>query len=268
MLQNKKVVVVLPAFRAERTLEQTYRDIPLDIVDEVILVDDASDDATVEVANSLGIKVIRHPYNQGYGANQKTCYREALALDADVVVMLHPDYQYDPRLITAMAGMIVSGVYDLVLGSRILGNTARAGGMPLYKYVANRLLTATQNLLLGTKLSEFHTGYRAYSREVLEQLPLRINSDDFVFDNQVLTEAVAWDFVIGELSCPTRYFPEASSINFSRSLTYGLGVLATSLSFRLWHWGLVSPKIFTRDVEARLQVPRVSVERPNLVSDS
>ncbi len=237
MLQGKKVVVVLPAFRAARTLEKTYQDIPLDVVDDVVLVDDASDDATVEVAARLGIRVVTHAVNRGYGANQKTCYAEALALDADVVVMLHPDYQYDPRLITAMAGMIVSDIYDLVLGSRVLGNTVRSGGMPRYKYVANRVLTAIQNVLLGTKLSEFHTGYRAYSREVLEQLPLNANSDDFVFDNQLLTQAVGWGFVVGEISCPTRYFEEASSINFARSVSYGFGVLGTSVAFRLWRWG-------------------------------
>ena len=252
MLHGLKVVVVLPAYRAERTLERTHREIPRDAVDEVLLVDDASNDGTVRLSEALGIRTFLHPENRGYGANQKTCYREALRLGADIVVMLHPDYQYDPRLITAMAAMVASGVYDVVLGSRILGGTARSGGMPLYKYVANRWLTAFQNLLLGTKLSEFHTGYRAYRRRVLETLPLLANSDDFVFDNQVIAQVVAHGFSIGEISCPTKYFPEASSINFRRSLRYGFGVLATSLRYRLWRLGLTSP-LFSDAPELRLQ---------------
>lgn len=245
MLNGKKIIVVLPAYKAEKTLLQTYAAIPHDIVDEIILVDDASSDNTVEVAKDLGIRVFVHSRNLGYGANQKTCYREALRLGADVVVMLHPDYQYDPKLVTAMAAMISSEIYDAVIGSRILGNTARAGGMPLYKYIANRCLTATQNLLMGTKLSEFHSGYRAFSARALESLPLMVNSDDFVFDNQMLAQVVAKGFAIGEISCPTKYFPDASSINFRRSVIYGFGVLGTTLSFRLWKMGILRPRIFS-----------------------
>jgi glycosyltransferase involved in cell wall biosynthesis len=238
MLLGKRVVVVLPAYNAERTLEKTVRQIPEGIADEILLVDDHSSDETVRVARELGVRTFVHPRNRGYGGNQKTCYREALRLGADIVVMLHPDYQYEPRLLPAMASMIASEVYDVVLGSRILGRTAREGGMPLYKYVSNRALTAFQNLLLGSKLSEFHTGYRAFSRSVLETLPLLANSDDFVFDNQMLAQAVAFDFRIGEISCPTKYFPDASSINFSRSVRYGFGVLATSLEYRAWRHGV------------------------------
>jgi glycosyltransferase involved in cell wall biosynthesis len=253
VLHGMKVVVVLPAYRAERTLERTYRGIPRDVVDEVLLVDDASSDGTARLSRELGIRTFVHPRNRGYGANQKTCYAEALRLEPDIVVMVHPDYQYEPRLITAMAAMVASGVYDLVLGSRILGDTARRGGMPRYKYVANRLLTAVQNLLLGTKLSEFHTGYRAYRRSVLESLPLLGNSDDFVFDNQLLAQAVAAGFSVGEISCPTRYFPEASSIDFRRSVRYGLGVLATSVLFRLWRLGLARPVLFAGGTALRLR---------------
>lgn len=253
MLHGKKIVVVLPAYRADKTLEQTYRDIPADVVDEVLLVDDASDDRTVEVARRLGIRTFVHEQNLGYGANQKTCYTEALRAGGDIVIMLHPDYQYDPRLITAMAGMVASGIYDVVIGSRIIGNTARQGGMPRYKYFANRLLTAGQNWLLGTKLSEFHTGYRAFSRAVLEALPLRINSDDFVFDSQMLTQAVAFDFSIGEISCPTKYFAAASSINFRRSVVYGLGVVMTSIGYRFWRWGLSRGERFSKDPALRLE---------------
>jgi glycosyltransferase involved in cell wall biosynthesis len=253
LLHGQKVVVVLPAYRAERTLERTWQEIPRDVVDEVLLVDDASSDGTVRLSQSLGIRTFLHDKNRGYGANQKTCYREALRLGAGIVVMLHPDYQYDPRLITAMAGMVASGVYDVVLGSRILGGSARSGGMPLYKYVANRALTAFQNLLLGTKLSEFHTGYRAYRRQVLETLPLLANSDDFVFDNQVIAQIVAQRYSIGEISCPTKYFPEASSINFGRSVRYGLGVLLTSLVFRAYRLGLVRSRLFSSAPELRLQ---------------
>jgi len=244
--------VVLPAYRAEKTLERTYRDIPRDVVDDVLLVDDASGDDTAAVGRLLGIHTFVHERNRGYGANQKTCYTEALRIGADIVVMLHPDYQYDPRLITAMAGMVASGIYDAVIGSRILGNTARRGGMPLYKYVSNRFLTAFQNAMLATKLSEFHTGYRAFSRRVLTTLPLLANSDDFVFDNQMLAQATAFDFRIGEISCPTRYFAEASSIDFRRSCRYGLGVVETSLAFRLWRWGLSRPRIFSPDASLRL----------------
>lgn len=252
MLHHKKIVVVLPAYKAARTLKQTYAEIPLDIVDELVLVDDASGDKTSELARDLGMHVFVHQKNLGYGANQKTCYREALALGADIVVMLHPDYQYDPRLISAMAGMVASGVYDVVLGSRILGGTALRGGMPLYKYVSNRVLTAFQNLLVGAKLSEYHTGYRAFSRDVLTRLPLLANSDDFLFDNQMLIQAVAFGFRVGEVSCPTKYFAESSSISFRRSVVYGLGVLRTSIAYRLWKWGLPS-RIFANDPMARLR---------------
>ena len=252
MINGKKVVVVLPAYRAQQTLGKTYGDIPQEVVDEVLLVDDGSDDLTAEVARRLGIKTFVHQENLGYGANQKTCYTEALKAEADVVVMLHPDYQYDPRLVTAMAGMVASGVYDIVLGSRILGNTARSGGMPLYKYIANRFLTAFQNLMMGTKLSEYHTGYRAFSRRVLQTLPLAANADDFIFDNQMLAQAVASGFAIGEISCPTRYFAAASSISFPRSVVYGWGVVVTSIQMRLWRWSLLRPSIFSRSPTMRL----------------
>ena len=216
MLHGHRIVVVMPAYRAEKTLAQCYAAIPHDVVDRVLLVDDGSDDATLAVARELGIVTHRHPKNLGYGANQKTCYRAALDDAADIVVMLHPDYQYEPRLITAMAGMIASGVYDAVIGSRILGNTALRGGMPLYKYVSNRALTALQNMLVGTKLSEFHTGYRAFSRRVLADLPLLANSHDFVFDNEMLVQAHAFGMRIGEISCPTKYFEDESEIGFRR----------------------------------------------------
>jgi len=242
----------MPAYRAEKTLQATLADLPRDVVDDILLVDDASSDSTVPLAERLGLKVFAHHRNLGYGGNQKTCYLEALRLGADIVVMLHPDYQYEPRLITAMAAMVASKVYDVVLGSRILGNTSLRGGMPLYKYISNRALTFLQNLLLGAKLSEYHTGYRAFSRCVLETLPLLANSDDFLFDNQILTQAVARGFRIGEISCPTRYFPEASSINFRRSLVYGLGVLGTSVLFRLWKWGLARPAVFSDRPTLRL----------------
>jgi glycosyltransferase involved in cell wall biosynthesis len=252
MLHGKKVVVVLPAYRAEKTLERTFRDIPHEHVDLVLLVDDASNDATVAKAEELGVETFVHEANMGYGGNQKTCYREALKAGADIVVMLHPDYQYDPRLVTAMAAMIASGVYDVVLGSRILGRGALKGGMPFYKYVFNRMLTAAQNILLGVKISEFHTGYRAFSRAALERLPLLANSNDFVFDNQMITQARAFRLGIGEISCPTKYFPEASSINFLRSCVYGIGVLHTSLQYRLWRWGLVKPTFLDDDPSKRL----------------
>ncbi len=245
MLHGKKIVVVLPAYRAEKTLELTYNDIPMDIVDEVILVDDCSDDLTIEEAKRLGIKnIVVHEENLGYGANQKTCYKEALRLGADIVVMLHPDYQYPPKLVTAMASMIASGEFDVVLGSRILGPGALKGGMPVYKYISNRVLTFLQNILLNYKLSEYHTGYRAYARKVLEKLPVLENSDDFVFDNHILTQAIYFGFRIGELSCPTRYFPEASTINFIRSVIYGVGVLTTSFKFRLQKMGIKRFPIF------------------------
>jgi glycosyltransferase involved in cell wall biosynthesis len=255
MLNGRRVVVVLPAYRAARTLERVHREVPRDVVDGIILVDDASDDDTVAIAKQLGIATLVHSKNLGYGGNQKTCYRAALEAGADIVVMLHPDYQYDPRLVTAMAAMVASGIYDVVLGSRIICNTARSGGMPLYKYVSNRVLTTVQNLLMRTKLSEFHTGYRAFSRQVLTTLPLLENSDDFLFDNQILAQAIAFGFLIGEISCPTKYFPEASSINFRRSVKYGLGVLATGIGFRLRRWGLnPRSRIYSAEHSARLQV--------------
>ncbi len=229
MLDDRRIVVVMPAYRAGRTLEATVRDLPRAIVDDIVLVDDASDDDTVAIARSLGLAVLLHPHNRGYGANQKTCYREALDRGADVVVMVHPDYQYDPRLVTAIAGMITSGVYDLVLGSRILGGGALAGGMPRWKYAANRLLTAFENVLLGTKLSEYHTGYRAYSKALLDALPWQDNSDGFVFDNELLAQAIVARWRIGEISVPTRYHAEASSIDFRGSVRYGLGVLRTAI---------------------------------------
>lgn len=239
MYQQHRVVVVLPAYNAARTLETTFREIPTDLVDEVVLVDDASPDDTVAEARRLGIRhVIRHERNRGYGGNQKTCYRTALDLGADIVVMLHPDYQYTPKLLPAMVSLIAEGVYPVVLGSRILGKGALRGGMPLYKYVANRALTLAQNLLVGEKLSEYHTGYRAFSREVLERLPLERNSDDFVFDNQMLSQIIYAGYPIAEITCPTRYFEEASSINFRRSVTYGLGVLGVSARHFLQRKGL------------------------------
>lgn len=223
------------------------------IVDTVILVDDASDDGTLAVAQQLGIITFIHNRNLGYGANQKTCYREALKVEADIVVMLHPDYQYDPKLVTAMSAIIASGIYDVALGSRIIGSSPLRGGMPLYKYISNRFLTLFQNIMLGTKISEYHTGYRAFTRQVLEELPLLINSDDFVFDNQMLTQAVAFGFKIGEISCPTKYFPEASSINFRRSIVYGLGVISTSIKYRLCKWRLIKGRLFEKKSTLRLK---------------
>jgi glycosyltransferase involved in cell wall biosynthesis len=242
MINGKRVIVVMPAYNAEKTLEKTVSEVPRDIVDEIILTDDRSRDGTVGVAKALGLTVFEHAVNRGYGGNQKTCYSEALKRGADIVVMVHPDYQYTPKLITAMASMIAYGVYDSVLGSRILGNTALKGGMPVYKYIANRFLTLFQNILMDQKLSEYHTGYRAFSRKVLESLPLEENSDDFVFDNQMLTQAVYFGYSIGEVSCPTKYFPEASSINFVRSSQYGLGCLWNALLCRFKRWGLASPQ--------------------------
>jgi len=247
MLNGKKVVVVMPAYNASRTLRQTYNEVPLDVVDEVLLVDDASSDETVALARELGLTTFLHERNLGYGKNQKTCYREALKRDADIAIMLHPDYQYSPRLLTSLAGMIASGHYDIALGSRILGVGALQGGMPRYKYISNRFLTAVQNLLLGYKLSEYHTGFRAFSRRVLKSLPLEANTDDFLFDNEVLAQAVYFKFNIGEISCPTKYFPEASSISFKRSVRYGVGVLWTSLKFRMQKMGLARFRIFDSD---------------------
>lgn len=246
MLNNQKIVVVLPAYNAEKTLEKTVTEIPRDIIDEILLVDDGSFDETVSLAKRLNLTVFKHEQNFGYGRNQKTCYREALKRNADIVVMLHPDYQYSPKLVVSIASMIAYGEYDVVLGSRILGNTALKGGMPLYKYVANRFLTFIQNILVGQKLSEYHTGFRAFRREVLEKLPLEENSDDFVFDNEIICQAIFFGYRIGEISCPTRYFPEASSINFRRSIKYGFGVLATSIKFRLHKMGILKSRIFKK----------------------
>ncbi|HEX3893351.1 MAG TPA: glycosyltransferase family 2 protein [Terracidiphilus sp.] len=237
MISGKRVAVVMPAYNAEKTLEMTVKELT-DIVDIRILVDDSSKDRTAELARQLGVETFIHDNNYGYGRNQQTCYREALAAGADIVVMLHPDYQYTPRLVPAMAGMIASGIYDMVLASRILGGGALRGGMPHYKYISNRFLTAFQNMFLGVKLSEYHTGFRAFSRELLETLPLLENSDDFVFDNQMIAQAVMFGFRIGEISCPTKYFEEASSINFKRSVEYGLGVMGTTLSFVAHKWHL------------------------------
>jgi len=244
LIKGCKVVVVMPAYNAEKTLVKTYEQLPHEIVDEVIVVDDHSADATVEAARRLGATVLAHAANLGYGANQKTCYTEALARGADIVVMVHPDYQYSPRLCGAMAWMIASGEYDAVLASRILGRSALAGGMPLWRYVSNRLLTAVENLLLGVKLSEFHTGYRAFSRSALSALPLEQNSDGFVFDNQMIAQLFFAGFRVGEISCPTRYAAESSSINFRQSCVYGFGVLGTAFAYRMAKAGLWSSRIF------------------------
>lgn len=244
MLNGKKIVVVMPAYNAEKTLQKTYDEIPRPLVDEVILVDDQSQDHTVAVARRLNLRTIVHPKNTGYGGNQKTCYKTALARGADIVIMLHPDYQYTPKLITSMASLIAEGLFDCVLGSRILGVGALKGGMPLYKYISNRFLTLAQNILLRHKLSEYHTGYRAFSREILEAIPFQQNSDNFVFDNQMLAQIIYGGYRIGEITCPTRYMPDSSSINVSNSIRYGLGVLKTSLIFRLDRWGLISSRTF------------------------
>jgi len=245
MIGGKKLVVVLPAYNAGRTLASTFAEIPLDIVDEVVLVDDASSDNTTHLASNLGIRhVLRHEVNKGYGGNQKTCYKKALELEADIVIMLHPDYQYTPKLIPAMASMVSSNCYDVVLGSRILGKGALRGGMPVYKYFANRILTLVQNILINQKLSEYHTGYRAYSKEVLQKINFEVNSDDFVFDNEFISQAVYAGFRMGEISCPTKYAEESSSINFSRSVKYGLGVLRVSLVHFLCKAGLSKSKLY------------------------
>ena len=245
MLNGKRIVVIMPAYNAEKTLEKTYKEIPFEFVDNVVLVDDASQDRTSEIARKMGIHTVVHTENLGYGANQKTCYRTALALGADIVIMLHPDYQYTPKLLPAMASMIAYGEFDAIVASRILGIGALKGGMPLYKYVANRFLTLFENLMLSHKLSEYHTGYRAFSKEVLKKLPLEKNSDDFVFDNQMLAQIIWFGYRIGEVSCPTKYSHDSSSINFRRSVAYGFGVLKTSLQFRLQKWGIISSAIFT-----------------------
>jgi len=245
MFLGNRIIIVMPAYNAGRTLETTFNELPHDIIDEVIIVDDASHDDTIEVAKTLGIKhIVRHEKNRGYGGNQKTCYDKALELKADVIIMVHPDYQYTPRLIPSMASLITSGLYDVVLGSRILGNNALKGGMPLYKFIANRILTFTQNLIIGEKLSEYHTGYRAYHRRVLESIKYHHNSDNFIFDNQLLSQVLMAGFSIGEVSCPTRYTAESSSINLSNSIRYGLGVLQVSIIHRLSRWGWIKSKLY------------------------
>jgi glycosyltransferase involved in cell wall biosynthesis len=244
MIHDKKIIVVMPAYNAEKTLRQTCEEIPREYIDDIILVDDYSADRTVQIAKELNIRTLVHRENRGYGANQKTCYAEALRLGADVVIMIHPDYQYTPKLLVAMASLVAIGQYDAVLGSRVLSEGALKGGMPFYKYLSNRLLTALQNLLLQRKLSEYHTGYRAFSRKVLETLPLNENSDDFVFDNQMLSQICFFDFSIGEVSCPTKYFKDASSISFRRSVKYGVGVMSTSFAYRLQKWGILKSRIF------------------------
>ena len=244
MINGKKVCVVMPAYNAEKTLQKTYDEIPKDIVDEIILTDDASKDKTVDVAKKLGIRTFIHNKNRGYGGNQKTCYQEALKLNADIIVMLHPDYQYTPKLITPMSSMIAEGVFDAVIGSRILGNKAIMGGMPIYKYISNRFLTMTENVIINQKLSEYHTGFRAFSRKILETIPLMENSDDFIFDNQMLCQTLYFGFSVGEISCPAFYFDDASSINFSRSVTYGIGVIKTALNYFLAKRGIGHFKIF------------------------
>ena len=244
MVNGKKLVVVLPAYNAAKTLEQTYRELPMDLVDDVILVDDHSPDNTIEVGKQLGIRhIIRHRQNKGYGGNQKTCYNTALELKADIVVMVHPDYQYTPKLVASMSYLIANGLFHVVLGSRILGKGALKGGMPWYKYIANRILTLSQNILLNEKLSEYHTGYRAFSREVLQTINYNANSDNFVFDNQMLSQIFYAGYEIAEVTCPTRYFDDASSINLKDSIIYGLGVLRVSLIHRLCKWGLMKSKL-------------------------
>jgi glycosyltransferase involved in cell wall biosynthesis len=245
MINGKKVVLVMPAYNAAHTLEQTYKEIPHNVIDQVILVDDNSNDNTIEIARRIGIEVvIKHERNKGYGGNQKTCYNTALQHQADIVVMLHPDYQYTPLLLEAMIYPLAHGLFDVMMGSRILGKGALKGGMPLYKYIANRLLTLFQNIIMGQKLSEYHSGYRAYTRKVLEHIPYQNNSDDFVFDNELLGQVTYLNYDIGEVTCPTKYFPEASSINFKRSVQYGLGVLRVAITFRLQKWGIGQFKIF------------------------
>ena len=261
MINDKKITVVLPAYNASRTLRQTVAELPWDLIDDVILTDDASSDDTVQLACELGLHTLRHDRNLGYGGNQKTCYAEALARDADVVVMLHPDYQYTPRLVCSMAAMIAYGEFDVVLGSRILGRGALQGGMPLYKYVANRVLTFAENVLTGHKLSEYHTGYRAWSRAVLERLPLLACSDDFVFDNQMLVQCMQFGFRVGEVSCPAKYFPEASSINFRRSVKYGFGVLGAAAQYALHRFGVSRAAILEDNAAYRLHPHQARAQR-------
>ncbi len=247
MLGNKKIAVVLPAYNAEKTLINTYKEIPLDIVDNVILVDDCSGDHTAKIAKGLGIHTIIHTENKGYGGNQKTCYREALKEGSDIIIMLHPDYQYAPKLITAMASLISEDIYDVVIGSRIIGRGALKGGMPLYKYISNRFLTFFENIILGYKLTEYHTGYRAFSRDVLNSIPFMKNSDDFVFDNEILAQIIYFRYRIGEISCPTKYFKDASSIDLWRSIKYGIGVIFTCLKYLVHRLGLKKIGIFVKD---------------------
>ncbi len=245
MYYNRKVIVVLPAYNAGKTLEITYREIPFQWVDEVVLVDDASKDNTIEKAKELGIKhIISHEKNRGYGGNQKSCYKKALEIGGDIVIMLHPDYQYTPQLLMAMISIIGNGVYPVVFGSRILGKGALKGGMPIYKYIANRLLTFTQNILLGQKLSEYHTGYRAFSKDVLSNVNFEICDDDFIFDNEMVSQIFYKGYEIGEVTCPTKYFKEASSINFKRSMKYGLGCLRVSVIYRLCKWGFMKSQLY------------------------
>ncbi len=247
MINGKKIVVVFPAYNAEKTIELTYSEIPLDIVDDVILVDDCSRDSTAEVAARLGIKhIVRHEKNKGYGGNQKTCYNKALEIEADIVVMLHPDYQYTPKLVAPMVHVIAAGVYPVIFGSRILGRGARKGGMPFYKYVFNRVLTGFENIVIGQKLSEYHTGYRAFSADVLRKINYEVNSDDFVFDNQMIAQIFMAGFEIAEITCPTKYFEDASSINFRRSTKYGFGVIGTAFRYRFHKWGISKSKLFAK----------------------
>jgi len=253
VIHQKKITVVLPAYNAEKTLEMTYKEIPFEIVDHVILVDDSSRDQTIKIAEKLGIQhIVRHGTNLGYGGNQKSCYDKALELDSDIIVMLHPDYQYTPRLIHSMSYVIANGVYDVVLGSRILGGRALKGGMPLYRYIANRILTLFQNIMMGQKLSEYHTGFRAFSQNVLSSIDYHLNSDDFVFDNQMIAQILYAGFEIAEITCPTHYFKESSSINLRRSIKYGLGVIRTSIQYRSQKWGLAKFRIFKRSQEGNL----------------
>lgn len=247
MIKQKKVIVVMPAYNASKTLENTYREIPMDLVDEVIVVDDCSKDGTVEKARALGIKhIIQHQANKGYGGNQKTCYQTALSLGADIVIMVHPDYQYTPKLIPSMCYLIANDLFQVALGSRILGTGALKGGMPLHKYIANRFLTFVQNLMVGAKLSEYHTGYRAFSKEVLESINYMENSDNFVFDNQILSQIIYRGYEIAEVTCPTKYFDEGSSINLKNSIVYGLGVLKTSCLHRLQKWKLINSRLYVK----------------------
>lgn len=261
MIKNKKVVVVMPAYNAEKTLRRTYEDVPHNLVDEIVLVDDASHDHTVIVAQELGIRTFVHAKNLGYGGNQKTCYEQALASGADIVIMLHPDYQYTPLLITAMASLLAEGLFDCVLGSRILGVGARKGGMPLYKYVSNRFLTAVQNLMMSYKLSEYHTGYRGFTRQLLEAIPFQSNSNEFVFDNQILSQIIYGGYRVGEITCPTRYMDDSSSVNFQNSVVYGLGVLKTAAIFRLQRWRLVNHPMFGNVVPNLVRAERNSIQK-------